>query len=142
MVIKSKKIYLPYVTTLHGTDITLVGRDPAFEPVIRFSLNNSNAITSVSESLKMDTIKINIASAEDRFVNQSLYLVAAKYNIDIAKSNVLQAKAWVNPNISYSQELFDPARNKYFDNKTNNGEVDIQLHQLTGQTHEKLTVLT
>ena len=96
----------------------------------------------VNESLKMDTIKINIASAEDRFVNQSLYLVAAKYNIDIAKSNVLQAKAWVNPNISYSQELFDPARNKYFDNKTNNGEVDIQLHQLTGQTHEKLTVLT
>jgi len=41
---------------LHGTDITLVGRDPAFEPVIRFSLNHSNAITSVSESLKKDTL--------------------------------------------------------------------------------------
>lgn len=56
-ILKSKKIYLPYVTTLHGTDITLVGRDPAFEPVIRFSLNHSNAITSVSESLKKDTLK-------------------------------------------------------------------------------------
>ncbi len=56
-ILKSKKINLPYVTTLHGTDITLVGRDPAFEPVIRFSLNHSNAITSVSESLKMDTLK-------------------------------------------------------------------------------------
>ncbi len=56
-ILKSKKIHLPYVTTLHGTDITLVGRDPAFEPVIRFSLNNSNAITSVSESLKKDTLK-------------------------------------------------------------------------------------
>ncbi len=56
-ILRSKKINLPYVTTLHGTDITLVGRDPAFEPVIRFSLNNSNAITSVSESLKMDTLK-------------------------------------------------------------------------------------
>lgn len=56
-ILKSKKIKLPYVTTLHGTDITLVGRDPAFEPVIRFSLNHSNAITSVSESLKKDTLK-------------------------------------------------------------------------------------
>lgn len=56
-ILKSKKINLPYITTLHGTDITLVGRDPSFEPVIRFSLNNSNAITSVSESLKRDTFK-------------------------------------------------------------------------------------
>lgn len=56
-ILKSKKIYLPYVTTLHGTDITLVGRDPSFEPVIRFSLNESNAITSVSESLMKDTLK-------------------------------------------------------------------------------------
>ncbi len=56
-ILKSKKISLPYVTTLHGTDITLVGRDPAFEPVIRFSLNQSNAITSVSESLMKDTLK-------------------------------------------------------------------------------------
>ncbi len=55
-ILKSKKIFLPYITTLHGTDITLVGRDPSFEPVIRFSLNNSNAITSVSESLKKDTL--------------------------------------------------------------------------------------
>ena len=55
-ILKSKKIHLPYITTLHGTDITLVGRDPSFEPVIRFSLNNSNAITSVSESLKKDTL--------------------------------------------------------------------------------------
>ncbi len=57
-ILKSKKIFLPYITTLHGTDITLVGRDPSFEPVIRFSLNNSNAITSVSESLKKETLSI------------------------------------------------------------------------------------
>ncbi len=55
-ILKSKKIYLPYITTLHGTDITLVGRDPSFEPVIRFSLNHSNAITSVSENLKKETL--------------------------------------------------------------------------------------
>lgn len=56
-ILKSRKIDLPYITTLHGTDITLVGQDPSFEPVIFFSLNNSNAITSVSESLRKDTLK-------------------------------------------------------------------------------------
>ncbi len=76
-ILKSKKIDLPYVTTLHGTDITLVGRDPAFEPVIRFSLNHSNAITSVSESLKMDTLKTfkidNKISVVPNFINLSDY---------------------------------------------------------------------
>lgn len=50
-------IKLPFVTTLHGTDITLVGKDPSFEPVITFSINGSDAVTSVSESLKKDTLK-------------------------------------------------------------------------------------
>jgi len=56
-ILKSKKIHLPYITTLHGTDITLVGRDPSFEMIIRFSLNQSNAITSVSHSLMKDTLQ-------------------------------------------------------------------------------------
>lgn len=50
-------IYLPVVTTLHGTDITLVGRDPIFEPVVTFSMNKSDGLTAVSESLKDDTYK-------------------------------------------------------------------------------------
>jgi L-malate glycosyltransferase len=76
-ILKSKKIFLPYVTTLHGTDITLVGRDPAFEPVIRFSLNHSNAITSVSESLKKDTLSTfkidNKISVIPNFINIGEY---------------------------------------------------------------------
>lgn len=56
-ILKQEHIDIPYVTTLHGTDITLVGRDPSFESIIRFSLENSNAITSVSESLKKDTLE-------------------------------------------------------------------------------------
>ncbi|GIV28421.1 MAG: N-acetyl-alpha-D-glucosaminyl L-malate synthase BshA [Bacteroidia bacterium] len=56
-ILHSKKIHLPYITTLHGTDITLVGKDPSFEPVIRFSLNNSDAITAVSKSLKKETLQ-------------------------------------------------------------------------------------
>lgn len=54
-ILASDNIDIPFVTTLHGTDITLVGRDPSFEPVITFCLNQSNAVTAVSESLKMDT---------------------------------------------------------------------------------------
>lgn len=57
-ILLSKKIHLPYITTLHGTDITLVGKDPSFEPVIRFSLNNSDAITSVSKALKKETLSV------------------------------------------------------------------------------------
>ena len=54
---QSQGIDLPFITTLHGTDITLVGRDPSFEPVITFSMERSNAVTAVSESLKQDTYK-------------------------------------------------------------------------------------
>lgn len=55
-ILKSQSIDIPFITTLHGTDITLVGKDPSFEPVITFSINNSNAVTVVSESLKIDTL--------------------------------------------------------------------------------------
>lgn len=48
-------IDIPVVTTLHGTDITLVGKDPSFEPVVTFSINASDGITAVSENLKKDT---------------------------------------------------------------------------------------
>lgn len=56
-ILKSQGINIPFITTLHGTDITLVGKDPSFEPVIRFCINASNAVTTVSQSLKNDTIK-------------------------------------------------------------------------------------
>ena len=56
-ILKSKQIEIPFITTLHGTDITLVGKDPSFEPVITFSINNSDAVTVVSESLKRDTLE-------------------------------------------------------------------------------------
>ncbi|MBX2950709.1 MAG: N-acetyl-alpha-D-glucosaminyl L-malate synthase BshA [Crocinitomicaceae bacterium] len=54
-ILKSQGIEIPFITTLHGTDITLVGKDPSFEPVITFCLNESNAVTAVSESLKKST---------------------------------------------------------------------------------------
>lgn len=54
-ILESQGISIPYITTLHGTDITLVGKDPSFEPVITFCINQSDAVTAVSESLKKDT---------------------------------------------------------------------------------------
>ncbi len=56
-ILKSRGVNIPFITTLHGTDITLVGRDKSFEPVITFCINQSNAVTAVSESLKQDTYK-------------------------------------------------------------------------------------
>ncbi len=56
-ILASQGIRIPFITTLHGTDITLVGKDKSFEPVINFAINNSDAVTAVSESLKNDTYK-------------------------------------------------------------------------------------
>lgn len=47
--------YIPVITTLHGTDITLVGNDNSFAPVVAFSINKSDGVTAVSESLKQQT---------------------------------------------------------------------------------------
>ncbi|WPY97118.1 N-acetyl-alpha-D-glucosaminyl L-malate synthase BshA [Christiangramia sp. OXR-203] len=50
-------IEIPMVTTLHGTDITLVGNHPFYKPAVTFSINKSDYVTSVSESLKEDTLR-------------------------------------------------------------------------------------
>jgi L-malate glycosyltransferase len=49
---------IPVITTLHGTDITLVGRDKTYAPVVSFSINQSDAITAVSQNLRDETYKI------------------------------------------------------------------------------------
>jgi L-malate glycosyltransferase len=53
-----KGIKLPIVTTLHGTDITLVGSHPVYKTAVEFSINNSDAVTAVSESLRSDTLRL------------------------------------------------------------------------------------
>jgi N-acetyl-alpha-D-glucosaminyl L-malate synthase BshA len=56
-ILKEKNIHIPVITTLHGTDITLVGKDPSYEPVVTFSINKSDGVTAVSEDLKKDTLE-------------------------------------------------------------------------------------
>jgi N-acetyl-alpha-D-glucosaminyl L-malate synthase BshA len=54
-ILATKGITIPFITTLHGTDITLVGKESTYEPVVTFSINQSDAVTAVSSSLRQDT---------------------------------------------------------------------------------------
>ncbi len=56
--LREDNIYVPIVTTLHGTDITLVGSHPFYKPAVTFSINKSDAVTAVSQSLKDDTLRL------------------------------------------------------------------------------------
>jgi N-acetyl-alpha-D-glucosaminyl L-malate synthase BshA len=68
---------LPYVTTLHGTDITLVGADPSYLPITRFSIDQSDGVTSISEYLKKRTVEVFEVQTPieviPNFVNCDLY---------------------------------------------------------------------
>jgi N-acetyl-alpha-D-glucosaminyl L-malate synthase BshA len=56
-ILKTYGINIPVLTTLHGTDITLVGKDKSFSPVVTFSINQSDGVTTVSENLKEQTLE-------------------------------------------------------------------------------------
>lgn len=55
-ILRTKGIHIPVITTLHGTDITLVGKDATYAPVVTFSINQSDGVTAVSHDLKKDTM--------------------------------------------------------------------------------------
>ena len=75
-------IYIPIVTTLHGTDITLVGSQPFYKPAVTFSINQSDAVTCVSESLKRDTLRLFDIKNEIKVVTNFIDL--DKHNHDFA----------------------------------------------------------
>ena len=56
-ILADENIHVPFITTLHGTDITLVGRDKTYTPVVTFSINKSDAITAVSDNLRKETLE-------------------------------------------------------------------------------------
>src|SRR6204780_2415073 len=68
---------LPFITTLHGTDITLVGADPSYFPITRFSIQQSNGVTSISDYLRARTVDVFGITNEIRviknFVNCDVY---------------------------------------------------------------------
>ncbi len=80
-ILASQGIHIPFITTLHGTDITLVGKDPSFEPVITFAINQSDAVTAVSESLKKDTY-INFPHVKKDIQVIPNFICLNDYNLD------------------------------------------------------------
>ena len=56
-ILEQEGLYVPVITTLHGTDITLVGKDKTYAPVVAFSINQSDAITAVSQNLRDETFR-------------------------------------------------------------------------------------
>lgn len=81
----------------------------------------------IGDIYSQDTVQIDINAAEQQFVNENLSLLAAKYNIEIARSNVLQARLWYNPNIYLNGPLYNQKTKKTFDY---NAQTDFQFQQL------------
>jgi len=78
MMLKEKGINIKVVTTLHGTDITLVGSHPSYKTAVEFSINNSDVVTSVSESLKQDTLRLFKITNEIKVVHN--FIDTEKYD--------------------------------------------------------------
>jgi len=78
--LEEEGIYIPMVTTLHGTDITLVGSHSFYKPAVAFSINKSDRVTSVSQSLKEDTLRLfsinNHIQVVPNFIDTTLYKTA------------------------------------------------------------------
>ncbi|MBL4587680.1 MAG: N-acetyl-alpha-D-glucosaminyl L-malate synthase BshA [Flavobacteriales bacterium] len=106
-ILKSQGIHVPFVTTLHGTDITLVGKDASFEPVITFAINQSDAVTAVSESLKQDTFEHFSINREIQVIPNFIDL---KRYQGCSTEGVLKAFAPNNEKILFHASNFRPVK--------------------------------
>jgi N-acetyl-alpha-D-glucosaminyl L-malate synthase BshA len=91
-ILADQGINIPLITTLHGTDITLVGKDSSFQPVIEFAINNSDAITAVSNSLREDTLRYFNVNKEVKVISNFIRLE------NYGKNPSLAVKAKYAPN--------------------------------------------
>ena len=91
--LKNEGINLPMITTLHGTDITLVGNHPNYKSAVTFSINQSDVVTSVSQSLKDDTLKLFNISNEIKVIPNFIELNNNKLNTGNPCSRSVLAKA-------------------------------------------------
>ena len=89
--LKDEGINIPMVTTLHGTDITLVGNHPFYKPAVTFSINKSDFVTSVSQSLKDDTLKLFNIKNEIQVIPNFIELEKNKYDPTIPCSRSVMA---------------------------------------------------
>jgi L-malate glycosyltransferase len=82
MTAKSRR--LPFITTLHGTDITLVGAEPSYFPITKFSIEESDGVTSISEYLRRRTVEEFGVASEIRVIHN--FVNCAIYTPDLEKS--------------------------------------------------------
>ena len=82
-------IFVPIVTTLHGTDITLVGNHPFYKPAVTFSINKSNAVTAVSQSLKDDTLRLFDIKNEINVVTNFIDMTKFEHQFTECKRGVM-----------------------------------------------------
>ncbi len=91
-------------------------------------------------SLAMDTVNITIPGAEQRFINKNLTLLMSQYDVSIAKDNYLQAKLWYNPNLTYTQEAYNPYTKDIL-NANNENAFQLQELLTIGGRHSAYTKL-
>lgn len=77
-----------------------------------------------------DTIHITIQDAEKQFLERNLQLLAEKYNVSIANAQIIQARLYNNPNLTFSGNLYNPDRKKFFDISNQTGQYEIGIQQL------------
>ena len=87
--LEDEGIHLPIVTTLHGTDITLVGSHPNYKTAVEFSINQSDAVTSVSDSLRADTLKRFNIKKEIQVIPNFIDLVKYKHSFTDCQREML-----------------------------------------------------
>jgi N-acetyl-alpha-D-glucosaminyl L-malate synthase BshA len=79
-ILEEEGIYIPMITTLHGTDITLVGNHPFYKPAVTFSINKSEVVTCVSEDLKQNTLDFFEIEKDIEVIPN--FIDKRKYNIE------------------------------------------------------------
>jgi cobalt-zinc-cadmium efflux system outer membrane protein len=92
---------------------------------------NSMAQAGSEAKYYTDTVRLSLPDAEQRFIDQSLAIIVAKYDVDVAKAGILQAMLWYNPTLYYSQDLYNVNSRKYLDaSPSHGGNYDVQVQQL------------
>ena len=88
-------------------------------------------LLAAGTSLKaQDTLHINLQDAEKQFLDRNLQLLAEKYNVSIAKAQIIQARLYNNPNLTLSGNLYNPDKKKFFDISNQTGQYEIGIQQM------------
>ncbi|MEO6915879.1 MAG: TolC family protein [Chitinophagaceae bacterium] len=96
----------------------------------RFGFAGMLALCSIIQVYAQDTLHISLAEAEKRFFQNNLQLLAERYNIDVASAQIIQARLYTNPNISFTGNIYNPDQKKWIDVSNRTGEYGIGIQQL------------